>query len=65
MDVPAQATLGADETGSEAVSRCAGTVCGIGACGFTFGSAAARSLPSVAAPTLTHSPGLLSPPGGE
>ena len=30
-----------------------------------LGGAATRSLPAVAAPTLTHSPGLLAPPGGE
>jgi hypothetical protein len=65
MDVPAQTALGADEAGTEAMARGAGTICGIGPCRFPFRRAAARSLPSVAAPTLTHSPGLLSPPGGE
>lgn len=65
MDVPAKTALGADEAGAEAVAGGAGPVGRIGTGRFTFRSAAARSLPSFAAPTLTHSPGLLSPPGGE
>ena len=62
---PAKATFGADQAGPEAVSRGARPIGRLGDPRIAFGRAAARSLPPVAAPTLTHSPGLLSPPGGE
>lgn len=65
MDFPAKAAFGADQAGSETVSRGAGSIRRLGDSRIAFGRATARSFPPVAAPTLTHSPGLLSPPGGE
>lgn len=68
MDVPAKAAFGADETGTESMAGGAGALAGLAAAGLATRSIrgiAARPLPPFAAPTLTHSPGLLSPPGGE
>jgi hypothetical protein len=65
VDLPAKAAFGADQAGAEAVSRGARPIGRLGDPRIAFGRTAARSLPPVAAPTLTHSPGLLSPPGGE
>ena len=65
MGLPTQAAFGADQTGPKAVTRSAGTVRGFSGRGIALRRTTARSLAPVVAPTLTHSPGLLSPHGGE
>lgn len=65
MGLPAKAAFGADQTGSEAVTRSAGPIRRFGGPRIALRRTTARSLPPVIAPTLTHSPGLLSPHGGE
>ena len=65
VGLPAKAAFGADQTGPKAVTRSAGPVRRFGCPGVTLARTTPRSLRPGVAPTLTHSPGLLSPHGGE